>query len=311
MGDPSQLPPLNAVRCFEAAARCGSFTAAAQELGMTQAAVSYQIRVLEDRTGAALFRRKPRGVELTEVGQRFASSVSDAFSRLRQGFAEARQSFDNTLDISSLPSFAISVLAPRIGRFQINHPCVSLRLDTDKHEVDLDGAGVPTIALRSARQIEDDRLQAHPLMRFNFSPMLGAETARHLGAVDHPRDLLALPRIEGYESLWARWFAAAGVEAELPAKPHDMERFYEMQVMSARAAMSGSKAAMLTPSFFQEELASGALVQPFALECDIGLSIWMVYAKRYRRAPALRAFRDWFLADLAEDNPLMRPVPHP
>lgn len=303
MDDRRQLPPLNAVRCFEAAARCGSFTAAASELGMTQAAVSYQIRVLEDRTGAPLFRRKARGVELTEVGQRFAGTVSDAFSRLRDGFADARQSYDSHLDISSLPSFAISVLAPRIGRFQLKHPGVSLRLDTDKHRVDLDKAGVPTIALRSAKKITDQTVCAHALMRFNFSPMVGAETARQVGAFDHPRDFLTFPQIEGYESLWSHWFDAAGVETQETGKPQDTERFYEMQVMSARAAMSGSKAAMLTPNFFRDELASGALVQPFALECDIGLSIWMVYAKRYRRASALRAFRDWFVEDLATDFP--------
>lgn len=270
---------------------------------MTQAAVSYQIRVLEDRTGAPLFRRKARGVELTEVGQRFASRVSDAFSRLRAGFAEARQSFDSHLEISSLPSFAISILAPRIGRFQITHPGVSLRLDTDKHEIDLDSAGVPSIALRSARQINDDRLETHQLMRFNFSPMISAETARQLGGMDHPRDLLKLERIEGDYPLWTRWFEAAGMATEAPPSQRDMEPFYEMQVMSARAVMSGPRAAILAPNFFREELASGALVQPFEVECDIGLSIWMVYAKRYRRAPGLRAFRDWFLAEMAEDFP--------
>lgn len=122
---PQPLPPLPAVRVFEAAARHGSFTRAGEELGMTQAAVSYQIRLLEDRVGLPLFRRGARGVALTADGARLAERAGEALEILRQAFAEIRREGDETLVISALATFAAHLLAPRLGHFQIAHPEVT------------------------------------------------------------------------------------------------------------------------------------------------------------------------------------------
>ena len=125
-----KLPPLSAVRVFEAAARHLSFTKAAVELGMTQAAVSYQIKQLEDRVESPLFRRLPRRLVLTDAGQRLAPQVSDALGRLAQAFAAIRGTDDRRLSLTSLYSFAANWLVPRLGKFQRAHPELTVWMDT-------------------------------------------------------------------------------------------------------------------------------------------------------------------------------------
>ena len=121
----SPLPPLAAIRVFEAAARHLSFTAAATELGMTQAAVSYQIKVLEERVGGPLFLRKPRQVVLTEAGQRLAPKVSEAFTLLMEAYGAARSGADGVLTVSTLLTFASNWLAQHLGLFQLAHPALA------------------------------------------------------------------------------------------------------------------------------------------------------------------------------------------
>ncbi len=137
MSDSSALPPLTAVRAFEAAARRKSFTRAAEELGMTQASVSYQIRILEERVGSALFVRHARGVELTDVGARFARQAHEAMTLLRDAYAQAQGLADETLVISVIPTFATNVLAQRLGRFQIANPSIAVRVDVSQGIADL------------------------------------------------------------------------------------------------------------------------------------------------------------------------------
>ncbi len=122
------LPPLAAIRVFEAAARHLSFTRAAEELGMTQAAVSYQIRVLEERVGAPLFLRLARAVELTQTGRLLAPATSEALERLATAFAAARKDTGGVLSLSIVPTFAAHWLAPRIGGFQLKHPEIAVRI---------------------------------------------------------------------------------------------------------------------------------------------------------------------------------------
>lgn len=303
MSNEDTLPPLSAVRCFESAARLGTFTAAGEELGLTQAAVSYQIRQLEDRIGTRLFHRRPRGVVLTAVGQRFAATASDALGLLRVGFVEARQSYGNRLLISALPSFAVSILAPRLGQFQLAHPEISTRVDTEIDVTELLATEDVTIAIRNARDIKTPGLVAHRLMRFKFSPMLGPKLMEEYGPFESPADLLRVPRLDAHDSLWHYWFSAAGVDWPEAPTPDSSDQLFKMQVMAANAAMVGSGAGMLAPNFFREELRRGALIQPFDIECDPGNSIWLVYAERFRRAPAVRAFRDWMLAEMQRDFP--------
>lgn len=291
----SPLPPLPAIRCFEAAARLQSFTRAAEELGMTQAAVSYQIKQLEDRLGGRLFLRGPRGVELTEIGRQLAPAVTDAFAALRAAFADVGESVEGVLTITAVPTFASNWLAPRLGSFQIAHPEVAVRLDVNGHMVDL-ARGEADVGIRTGKG-EWPGLAAHLLMKSEYTPMVSPRLLARVGPLERPADLLGLPLIDPDDPWWPNWFAAAGVEAP------DLSRRTEMRVgaqnLAAQAALAGHGAAILTPAFYRAELADGRLVQPFALVQSSEFSHWLVYAEARRRAPKIRAFRDWLLAAVA------------
>ena len=288
------LPPLAAIRAFEAAARHGSFTRAAAELGMTQAAVSYQIKVLEDRVGMPLFSRRARGVTLTPDGAQLAERAGEALEILRQAFAEARHQSGETLVISVLATFAAHVLAPRLGRFQIDHPEVTTRVEVDHRLADLQ-AGEASVAIRSG-QGKWSGLRADFLLRADYMPMISPAFVARYGTPETPASLRQLPLIDPDDPGWASWFAVAGVAAPPPERGG--RNNLGTQILTAQAAMAGQGVSLLSPIFFREMLARGELIQPFDILCTETNSIWLVYPERRRNAPALRAFRDWLLSEM-------------
>src|SRR5687767_9857984 len=137
MSDPLATLPLSGIRVFEAAARLLSFTRAAEELGMTQAAVSWQVKALEKRLDQPLFRRLPREVALTPAGERLARAASDAMTTLRTALSDISDSGAGVLAITTLQTFATQWLALRLGAFQVAHPHIAVRLDSETRMVDL------------------------------------------------------------------------------------------------------------------------------------------------------------------------------
>lgn len=288
------LPPLAAIRAFEAAARHLNFTDAGEELGMTQAAVSYQIRVLEERVGLPLFHRQARGVSLTEAGARLAQRSGEALDLLREAFAEARGQSGERLVISSLATFATRILGPRLGRFQIAHPQISTRVDISHRFVDFT-SGEATVAIRVGTG-PFPGLGADLLLRSEFTPMVSAAFAAKHGPFTTPADLLGVPRVDPADPGWALWFRAAGV---VPPSSADRNEF-GTQILQAEAALAGQGAAILSPIYFHDAIARGELVRPFRLLVAEELSVWLVYPARRRDTPAVRAFRDWLLGEMAE-----------
>src|SRR5687767_12070479 len=216
MASPS-LPPLSAIRCFEAAARHQSFTRAAEELGMTQAAVSYQIKLLEERVGGALFKRGARGVTLTETGQRLAPAISGAFARLRAAFEEVVETGGRTLTVSTIATIAANWLVPRLGSFQRAHPDITVRLDVTSELVDFARAEID-LAIRSGKG-EWTGLVAHRLLSIEYTPMLSPRLLAGLPPLKTPSNLLAMPLIGPSDEWWIDWFAAAGgAAADLPQR---------------------------------------------------------------------------------------------
>lgn len=289
------LPPLQAVRVFEAVARHLSFTKAAKELGMTQAAASYQVKLLEERIGAPLFLRRPRQIELTEPGQRLAPAVSEAFAILGQAYAAARGGADGLLCVTTVLTFASNWLAQHLGAFQIAHPALAVRLDTSSRLTDFAREDVD-IAIRSGGG-KWPGLEAHKLLDADFTPMLSPKLAASIGGVKDPADLLRLPILDPGDIWWAQWFEAAGVRS------HDLARrpgsSMGAQAYEANAAMAGHGVAILTRALFKAEIADGRLVQPFDLVGDDGHAYWLVYPTARRNVPKIRAFRDWILAEIA------------
>ena len=191
-----RLPPLAAIRAFEAAARTENFTAAAAELGMTQAAVSYQVKSLEERLGAPLFVRERGRARLTPLGARLLPSLSSAFDSIEAAFASHREEDETLLSITTTHTFANTWLAWRLGAFQMEHPDLAVRMTTSNEMCDL-RAGDADVAVRAGRGgwegMEEERL-----FESAFTPMTSpeclAEVERKLGRELAPTDLPDLQR---------------------------------------------------------------------------------------------------------------------
>lgn len=289
-----RLPPLSAVRVFEAAARHKNFTKAAGELGMTQAAVSYQVKLLEERVGAPLFLRGPRNVELTEVGARVAPAATQALDMIGAAFEAARDDSESVLAISSLHTFASNWLAPRLGRFQLAHPDIAVRLDISSHLVDFAREEFD-VGLRGGSG-EWPGLITHHLMPWRFAPYGSPALVERLG-LKTPADLLGAPLISPDDPWWNCWFACAGVDAlDIAARPAVR---IGMQQLQGAAALNGQGIALLTPELWCDDIAAGRLVAPFDIIGEESGGLWLVYPETKRRSPKVRAFRDWILAEMA------------
>jgi len=297
MDRPAKLPPLSAIRAFEAAARHGSFTRAAEELGMTQAAVSYQVKLLEDRVGAPLFLRQARRVVLSETGRRLAPPVTEAFQRLQAAFAATRETNERVLSVTVIQSFAMNWLVPRLGTFQMAHPDIAVRVDAAGRMVDLAREDID-VGIRTGKG-NWPGLKAHLLMPSEFTPLCSPEFLRRVGPLASPADLLKLPLLDWRDPWWRQWFALAGIPDPQPALSSMIEA--DSQVMLGRAALAGQGVAILTPAYFAAELADGRLVQPFALIGRAESSFWLAYPQERQNAPKIRAFREWILAEVKRD----------
>ena len=282
-----RLPPLAAIRVFEAAARHLSFTRAAAELGMTQAAVSYQIKLLEERVGP-LFLRRPRAVVLTEAGQRLAPETSRAFDILREAFAELVEREQGTLIINTMPTFAAQWLAPRLGTFHLAHPQIAVRLETTSRLVDFAREEVDVVVRGGLGTWPG--LTATKLLDVRFTPMLSPALAASVGGIQEPADILKLPLLDPRDPWWVIWLTAHGLPLDIlgAQKLPSMN----MQALDAVAAMAGRGVTLLTPAYFRQELAEGRLIQPFDKIIDEGTGYWLAYPEARRNVPKIKAFRD-------------------
>jgi LysR family glycine cleavage system transcriptional activator len=290
-----QIPPLAAVRVFEAAARHGNFTRAAEELGMTQAAVSYQIKLLEERLGAALFARAGRAVVLSDLGRRIAPQITGAFDTLGDAFASVRTESESVLTIAAPRTLATNWLAGRLGAFQLLRPELAVRLLVSDEMVDL-AAGDADVGLRGAGG-PTAGLCAHFLMRMPVTPLASPALLAKHPPIETPADLLRLPRISPEDDWWDLWFHCALGE--------DVDRVqasgirFDSQVLDGNAAISGGGIAILSPPMWQPAIDAGLLVQPLPHFANYRNSFWLMYAEGKRNLPKVRAFRDWLLAEIA------------
>ena len=293
-----RLPPLSAIRVFEAAARHLNFTAAAAELGMTQAAVSYQVKLLEEKLGVALFRRDGRGVRLTPAGERAAPQVARGFDALDAAFARLRSENESMMTVSTTQTFANTWLAWKLGGFQMNNPNMAVRLiatdtitDFAKDEVD--------VAIRAGRGPWPG-LERHLLFQVYFTPMCSPDfLARHGGKIE-PKDLLNLPMISPHDPWWPHWLREAGVEVnEDEIRPGVR---LDVQAHEGHAAMAGQGVAMLTPFLWRNDMAEGRLVRLSDQLSMRGFGYWLVYPEERRSVPKIKRFREWLLQEIGEER---------
>jgi LysR family transcriptional regulator, glycine cleavage system transcriptional activator len=288
-----RLPPLAALRAFESAARHLSFTRAAQELHVTQTAISHQIRALEERLEVRLFRRLPRGLVLTEEAQRYLPAVRDAFARLETATAELLAGrAGGTLTASVLPSFAAKWLVPRLGRFRAAHPDIDLRISTSQHLVDFAREDVD-IGIRMGRGhypgLRVDRLFGETLVPVCSPALLEGEPA-----LRRPEDLKHHVLLhEDDETGWRLWLELAGVEGV------DVSRGLTLTdaAMVVQAAAEGQGVALGRTALAASDIAAGRLVRPFDVSMPHDLAYYLVCPEASAERPRTAAVRAWLLAE--------------
>jgi LysR family glycine cleavage system transcriptional activator len=303
-----QLPPLSAVRVFEAAARHGNFTRAGAELGMTQAAVSYQIKLLEERLGAPLFARSGRGIVLTDLGRRIAPPVSGAFDAMAEAFASVRAESDSVMTVAAPRTLGTNWLAGRLGSFQLQRPGLAVRLLVSDEMVNLN-AGEADISVRGATGPMPG-LCHHFLMRMPVTPLASPALLAKHPRVESPTDLLALPRLSAQDEWWDLWFDAALGGTPEGARAQGVH--FDSQVLDGNAAIAGHGVAILSPPMWLPAMEAGLLVPVLPQISYYRNSFWLMYPEGKRNVAKVRAFRDWVLGEVKAslgDDPFGALVP--
>jgi LysR family glycine cleavage system transcriptional activator len=286
-----RLPPLNALRAFEVAARHNSFTGAATELRVSHAAISRHVRSLEARLGVTLFRRAKRGVELTDDGLRYLKAVSAAFEAIAEATEALAKPKEVRVRVSVEPAFAGRWLIHRLGRFQAAHPDIDVVLDASPRLVDL-ARDEADLAIRYGQGgwpgLRQDQLAASRLY-----PVGRRELRRGRKAAFAPDELRAFVLLhEDDGSLWRRWFAAAGVtDVNVNRGPRILETGLALD-----AAVAGQGIALADDALMGDDLATGRLVKL----CDVALAdgaYFLLSLPSAQRRRPLAAFRDWLLAE--------------
>ncbi len=273
---------------------------------MTQAAVSYQVKLLEERLGAALFLREKGRAKLTSLGQRLLPQLTQAFDTIEAAFASQREEDEGLLTVATTFTFANTWLAWRLGSFQVEHPDLAVRLATSNKLVDL-RTGEADVAIRAgARPWEG--LVSVELMKVDFSPMCTpsflARVEEQLGRKLEPADLPNLPLISPEDYWWDKWFEAAGVESA--DRPRKAGLRLDSQADEGHAAMGGQGFVLLTPAFWKNDMRDGRLTQPFELTATAGFRYWLCIAPERRNVPKIKRFKEWLLrqVELSKVSPL-------
>lgn len=286
--------PLNGLRVFESAARHLSFTRAAEELSVTQAAVSHQVKALEARLGVKLFRRVVRGLRLTEEGQALLPELRDAFDRLSHAIERVgKQERGGRLTVSLLTTFGLSWLAPRLPRLTARHPEIEVSLIATPRLADFQRDDVD-IAIRYGRGPWPG-LHGDKLFDDELTPLVGRAW---IGKLRKPEDLAAVPLLllSTDEDDWPSWLNAAGVGHI------DVSRgmAFDSTRIAVDAAIAGAGVAIGNPYVHAEPIAEGRLFQPFDLVAPNGDSYWLVCPEATAERPKIKAFRDWILGEARE-----------
>ena len=278
--------PLNALKAFEAAARHLSFTRAAEELFVTQAAVSHHVKALEDRLGARLFRRSNRGLQLTDEGLALAPTLFESFGAIDRLLAQFEAGgLREVLTVSAVGTFVVGALLERLPAFRSAHPRVDLRVLTNNNKVDLAAEGLD-YAIRFGDGAWHGA-EAELVRRAPLAPLCAPALAQGLR---QPSDLLRAPLLRSYRPQdWPAWFRAAEVEPVNLRGP-----LFDSSLIMVQAALRGEGVALAPPALFGREIESGQLVQPFAIEADVG-AYWLTRLKSRAPTAGMQAFRAWLL----------------
>jgi LysR family transcriptional regulator of beta-lactamase len=286
--------PLNALRAFEAASRHLNFTRAALELCVSQAALSHQIRSLEDRLQVSLFHRLPRGVALTDEGAALHPVLTEAFDRIAIALARFSDGrFREVLTVGVVGTFATGWLLPRLAAFEAAHPDIELRVQTHNNRIDLAGEGLD-LAIRFGEgdwQGQD----CTAIVDTPFAPLCAPALARRQR---QPRELGNVPLLRSYRNEeWPRWLQLAGVSGVQARGP-----VFDSSLTLASAAAAGAGVALLPLRMFEQELSDGRLLQPFTPTLSLG-RYWLTRLRSRPEREPMRRFKAWLQAQEAPAGP--------
>ena len=280
--------PLKALRAFEASARHLSFTRAAEELHVTQAAVSHQVKLLETLLKVPLFKRLPRGLMLTQEGELLLPVLKSSFDQISHTLERVGESsYREVLNVGVVGTFAVGWLLPRLGDFQRQHPYVDLRLSTHNNRADLAGEGLD-FAIRFGTGAWHGTA-AQPLLPASLSVMCIPDIAARLNT---PADVLGETWLRSYRAdEWTEWLLAAGLPRSFPMTNSIV---FDSSIAMVEAALQGAGVALAPPLMFPRQLNSGALVQPFDTAVSLG-GYWLTRLQARPETHAMASFREWLL----------------
>ncbi|MXQ09286.1 transcriptional regulator GcvA [Alphaproteobacteria bacterium GH1-50] len=294
-----RLPPLTALRAFDAAARHMSFQKAAEELNVTPAALSFQIKSLEEHLGASVFRRLNRAVELTEAGRMLAPGTRDAFAALSAAWRTTRRAADNSVvTVTAGPAITAKWLAPRLFAFATAHPDIELRFTATLRLLDFLRDDVD-VAIRFGLGQGDDGLFSKPIIREWLTPMTTPEVARSLKS---PEDLLSVTLLHQDDTAflrpsvqWPTWFRAAGLDAPPSGGPRFSQADHAID-----SALTGGGVILGRVSLAARDLLEGRLVMPFDLSITTEAHYRLLCPAGAETRPHIKAFLDWIEGEVAE-----------
>lgn len=298
MADFRRLPNLTALRAFEAAARHGNFSRAAEEIHVTHGAISHSVRALEEELGVALFARHGKRIAITPEGERFAVTLRKALTDIATAAAalqaEGKQS---RLTITAFPSFAARWLAPRLGIFIEQHPGLEVMLQSSNHLTDFVRESVD-IGIRFGRG-NYPGLEVEKIMDDYYYPV--ASPSFNGGKLPRtPQKLEKQPLLRCEEEPWTPWFREAGLD--LPEPTGGL--MFQDSSMLVRAAVEGHGIALARHAIAASDIETGALVRLFDVAVKCPMSYFLVCPPVALKKPQVQAFRAWLLAEVAKLDPV-------
>ncbi len=291
-----RLPPLTALRAFDAAARHMSFAKAAEELNVTPAALSFQIKSLEEHLGHPLFHRLNRAVELTEAGRTLATGAAEGFRALTDAWRSTRRLFDaSTLTVTAGPAFTAKWLAPRLYEFATSHPDIDLRFMASLRRMDFARDEID-VAIRFGIR-EEEGLYSLPLSEEWVTPVMTPALAARYPT---PEALRSAPLIfdDSISFLkppvdWALWFRVMSIDFA----PTNGPRFSQSD-HAVDAALAGVGVTLGRRALVIKDLHEGRLVAPYGVAVNTGAQFRFLCPKGMENRPQITAFREWILAEI-------------
>jgi len=293
------LPPLNSLRAFEAAARHCNFRKAANELSVSQSAISHQLKLLESKLGVELFHRSVHSVELSEAGHLYYPVLRDAFDRMSDVTERISLNTKSTLlTVQVYVTFATAWLIPRLSDFQNKHPDIQVNINTTHIDVDFEHSDVDVCVFMGYK--DQANVQYDYLFTSEIYPVCGPGLLAKAKTLKHPEDLLKqnLLYINHAEQDWSNWFSAAGVNADNQSAAIRFDSYS----LALDAAIDGAGVALALSPFGTSDVNAGRLVKPFDIQAKAYGDWYLAYRENRGKSEKVIAFQNWLLDQIQNDK---------